>query len=402
MRKQEEYEDIVIVGAGISGLATALALQRKGIRSIVLERSETLRATGAGISIYLNGWHALDHLGVGNQLRAKSTPINEIHGEWVYNDDTEVIPISKEGLRCVKRSDLIEALANSLPAESIRFGCQIVAIETDPVTSFPIVHTADGCIMRTKILIGCDGSNSIVASSLGLKPANLFQTREVRGYTSYPNGHGLSNHFLHLKGDKLFVGRIPVDENLVFWFVDQEFHPKDLETRRDPILIRDRTLEAVKDCPKEVIEMVKHCDLSSLSLTRIRYRAPWHLALKNLCKGTMTVAGDAMHQMDPSIGQGGCTALEDAVVLARSLSREMSVIQSERKISDQEIQNRAEVALRRYTSERKWRILILSTKSFLIGSLFGASWLKRFTFLTLFSTFFGGRFGHTQYNCGHL
>jgi len=58
---------------------------------------------------------------------------------------------SKEGLQCVKRSDLIETLADSLPAESIRFGCQIVAIETNPITSFPIVHIADGSIINTKV-----------------------------------------------------------------------------------------------------------------------------------------------------------------------------------------------------------------------------------------------------------
>jgi len=166
--------------------------------------------------------------------------------------------------------------------------------------------------------------------------------------------------------------------------------------------MRDRTVEAIKDCPAEVIEMVKRCDLSSLSLTRIRYRAPWHLAFSNLCKGTVTVAGDAMHQMDPSIGQGGCAALEDAVVLARCLSQEMPISVPKDEISDKELHMRAEIALRKYTRERKWRILILSTKSYLVGSLFGASWLKRLALLTIFTAFFGGRFGHTQYNCGHL
>lgn len=177
----------------------------------------------------------------------------------------------------------------------------------------------------------------------------------------------------------------------------------DLETRKDPKLIRDRILEAIKDCPAEVIEMVKQCDLNSLSLTRIRYRAPWHLAFNNLCKGTVTVAGDAMHQMDPSIGQGGCAALEDAVVLARCLAHELPVGAPEGKlVSGGELQKRAGVALRKYTRERRWRVLILSTKSYLIGSLFGASWLKRLVFLSIFTTFFGGRSGHTQYNCGHL
>uniref|UniRef100_A0A2P2KDC0 3-hydroxybenzoate 6-hydroxylase 1 n=1 Tax=Rhizophora mucronata TaxID=61149 RepID=A0A2P2KDC0_RHIMU len=74
-----EELDIVIVGGGICGLATALALYRKGIRSVVLERSETLRVTGAAIVIFTNGWRALDELGVAWKLRQAALPLQ---GMW--------------------------------------------------------------------------------------------------------------------------------------------------------------------------------------------------------------------------------------------------------------------------------------------------------------------------------
>lgn len=70
-----EEIDTVIVGGGICGLATALGLHRKGIKSVVLERSEELRTTGSGIAIQANGWIALDQLGVGSKLRQKSNLI---------------------------------------------------------------------------------------------------------------------------------------------------------------------------------------------------------------------------------------------------------------------------------------------------------------------------------------
>ncbi|GMN21951.1 hypothetical protein TIFTF001_045579 [Ficus carica] len=70
-----EELDIVIVGAGICGLTTALALHRKGIKSVVLERSETLRASGAAIAILTNGWRALDQLGIGPKLRPTALPL---------------------------------------------------------------------------------------------------------------------------------------------------------------------------------------------------------------------------------------------------------------------------------------------------------------------------------------
>ncbi|MFS7965366.1 putative 3-hydroxybenzoate 6-monooxygenase [Helianthus anomalus] len=63
-------DEVVIIGAGICGLATALALHRKGIKSVVMERSESLRnVTGAAIGIQPNGWRALDQLGVSENLR---------------------------------------------------------------------------------------------------------------------------------------------------------------------------------------------------------------------------------------------------------------------------------------------------------------------------------------------
>lgn len=74
MQVGEEIE-IVIVGGGICGLATALALHRKGIKSVVLERSESLRATGAGIAVHTNGWRALDQLGIGSKLRQNALPL---------------------------------------------------------------------------------------------------------------------------------------------------------------------------------------------------------------------------------------------------------------------------------------------------------------------------------------
>ncbi|KAJ4713912.1 FAD-dependent urate hydroxylase-like [Melia azedarach] len=76
-----EEIDIVIAGAGICGLSTSLALHRKGIKSVVLERSERLRETGSGIAILANGWRALDQLGVASKLRQTSFLIQGL--KWI-------------------------------------------------------------------------------------------------------------------------------------------------------------------------------------------------------------------------------------------------------------------------------------------------------------------------------
>jgi NADPH-dependent 2,4-dienoyl-CoA reductase/sulfur reductase-like enzyme len=67
----EETKDVVIVGAGIAGLATALSLRRLGVGATVLEQGPSLRAGGTSLTLFKNGWRVLDSIGVADELRAK-------------------------------------------------------------------------------------------------------------------------------------------------------------------------------------------------------------------------------------------------------------------------------------------------------------------------------------------
>lgn len=80
----EEVHEAVIVGAGIAGLATAIALKKVGIQSIVLEKSHQLRATGAAITLAPNAWRALDALGVATKLTSIYRTF-ERYVEYVFN-----------------------------------------------------------------------------------------------------------------------------------------------------------------------------------------------------------------------------------------------------------------------------------------------------------------------------
>jgi len=68
---QRSDENIVIVGAGVAGLATALALRRLGVGAAVLEQGAALRAGGTSLTLFKNGWRVLDAIGVADELRAK-------------------------------------------------------------------------------------------------------------------------------------------------------------------------------------------------------------------------------------------------------------------------------------------------------------------------------------------
>jgi 2-polyprenyl-6-methoxyphenol hydroxylase-like FAD-dependent oxidoreductase len=68
----------LIAGAGIGGLAAALGLARKGVRSIVLERAAQLGEIGAGIRLGPNAFHSFDQLGIGDAARAMAVYIDQL------------------------------------------------------------------------------------------------------------------------------------------------------------------------------------------------------------------------------------------------------------------------------------------------------------------------------------
>ncbi|XP_020595072.1 zeaxanthin epoxidase, chloroplastic-like [Phalaenopsis equestris] len=149
--------------------------------------------------------------------------------------------------------------------------------------------------------------------------------------------------------------------------------------------------------------MITNCETDTLTLTRIRYRAPWHILFGKMQKGTTTLAGDSLHVMDPSIGQGGSAAIEDAVVLARCLGRELQPHQIA-ACGCRELKRKAEAAINKYVRERRVRIMSLSMRAFLIGSMSAtSSWVKRMVFGVLLVLMSGkNSHGHAHFDCGHL
>ncbi|XP_021903528.1 FAD-dependent monooxygenase ausM-like isoform X2 [Carica papaya] len=372
----EEIE-IVIGGGGICGLATALALHRKGIKSVILERAECIRETGAAIGVFPNGWRVLDQLGVASDLRSTALQLLGV-GEC----------------QCLKRNDLVNALANHLPSGTIRFNSQIISVELDPSSSYPILHLQDGKTIRAKVLIGCDGANSVIGDFLGLKPKRLFGLLAVRGFTEYPERHGLPMEGVRMRSGNTMSGGAPVNDHLLYWFLLHKWNPTDIaKAGHDPKQIQKEAIETLIEhkFPAERIEVVKRCDLNSLSLTHLSYRPPWEVLLGSFRRETVTVAGDAMHVMGPFLAQGGSAAMEDAVVLAKCLAKKLD---SKQKIEE---------ALDEYIKERRMRLVWLSTQTYLVGSLLDTSSLIKKIFIMIFmAVLFRDPNAHTKYDCGRL
>ncbi|KAF3440937.1 hypothetical protein FNV43_RR19223 [Rhamnella rubrinervis] len=396
-RVEVEEMDIVIVGAGICGLATALSLHRKGLRSVVLERSETLRAKGAAVEILTNGWRALDYLGIGSKLRQNSIPHFGSRDVWLdWNKQRAGLQSVGES-RCVIRKDLIHALAKDLPHGTVRCGCHIVSLELDPFTSFPILQMRDGRTIKAK------ASNSVVAKFLKIKPQKVFPKSGFRGLTTYPNGHGLSHELVRTHVNNMVFGRSPINENQIFWFVLLQGHHEDSLEHKDPELIKQWCVEEMEGrFPKEIVKIVQDCDTSYLILKHNTYRTPWEMLVGNFRKGTVTVAGDAMHLMGPFLGQGSSAALEDGIVLARCLAQKIHD-QSGLQGMNNHIKRKVGEAIDAFVKERRMRLVGLSAQTYLTGLLLATLPIpvKLFVVLLMLVLFYD-QIRHTRYDCGPL
>ncbi|XP_038711894.1 monooxygenase 2-like isoform X2 [Tripterygium wilfordii] len=375
----EAVEDVVIVGAGISGLATAVALKRVGIRALVLERFKELRVTGAALTLFPNALLALDALGVSQKLTSLYEPCLNGSMTNVVTGDVQDITFRRTNRnltepRAVHRRALLEALAEELPVDTTRFSCKLTAIETQSNPNSPIttIHMEDGTTIKTKILIGCDGVNSVVANWLGLaKTANSGRS-SVRGLALYPQGHGLKHEMHQFLDEGKRGGFIPLNDKELYWFLVFQSPPNENVVGKPELIQSEVTENYAKNFPPTFLDIVKHSDLSNLTMTPLGFRYPWDIVFGILSNGNVTVAGDAMHPMTPDLGQGGCSALEDAVLLGRYIGE--SFIKNQTLVSKDIAQ-----AIQGYVDERRWRVACLVGGSYISGwsQQGGSGWLKK-------------------------
>lgn len=357
----EEHE-VVIVGGGIAGLATALALKRVGVEALVLERSHELRATGAALGLFNNAWRALDVLGVAHKLTSVYDEIKTGRVTNLVTGVTQEMSMKDRegrGIRAVHRKALLEALAEELPPHTIRFSSKLASIRSevkDNSSEVTALCLEDGAIIKAKVLIGCDGVHSVVAQWLGLKAPIDSGRSAIRGLAVFPEGHGFKLEARQfLEGNKR-AGFLPLNSTDVYWFIVYYTTQRDREMVRDPKLILGEVMENLAESyPPEYLNVVAHSDLATLSWAPLMLRVPWNIILGPTYKGCVAVAGDAFHPMTPDIGQGGCSALEDAVVLARNIG--LARVEA-RLMSD---------GIEKYVMERKWRVAGLVVAAYVSG-----------------------------------
>ncbi|XP_062209930.1 monooxygenase 2-like [Phragmites australis] len=363
-------EDIVIVGAGLAGLAAALGLHRKGVRSLVLESSPSLRASGFAFTTWKNAFRALDVLGVGDKIRKQHLQAQALcvmsssTGEIAQELDLTVQ--GKRGpheIRCVRRDLLLQALEEELPRGTIRYSSKIVSIEEDG--NVKVLQLADGSVLRAKVLIGCEGINSVVAKWLGLAKPSYSGRSAARGLAHYPDGHGFEPKILQFIGHGFRSGMLPCNETDIYWFFTWAPSENDNGVDESAAKMKQFVLSNLRagKVPAEALAVIERSEMSDVLAAPLRFRPPLSLVTASISKGNVCVAGDALHPMTPELGQGGCSALEDGVVLARCLGE--AVLGEGARVGTEK--ERIESGLREYAGIRRWRSIELIATAYVVG-----------------------------------
>ncbi|MGX6512675.1 FAD-dependent oxidoreductase [Rhodococcus sp. SJ-2] len=355
---------VIVVGAGMAGLAAAVGLTQDGHEVTVLERAEEISQAGAGIGVMPNGIRALDRLALGDAVRAHFVPGD---GDGTTRDrggrallrvrDAEKATPAVDPIVALPRRTLAGILRDALPEGTVKSPVHVTSVDA---ASGSVVSTTE--TMHADLIVAADGARSRVRRILfpghpGLKPSGQHAAQAIVPDFTQDVSPIIGEMLDHRSGGRF--GTLPMADGSIYWYAlwdSRQQVPSDPSS-----LLRWLRYDRAEWHPA-VGDL-----LSATDPERIHVRETASLArpLPSLTVGRVALLGDAAHAMTPDLGQGASQAFEDAVALIDAIRTS---------------QHDVPVALRRYDAERRARtarMILLSRLTGRLSSLRGVAGATR-------------------------
>ncbi|CAG2142100.1 FAD-dependent oxidoreductase [Cupriavidus numazuensis] len=316
----KQVESVLVVGGGIAGCATAIALAQQGIGVTLVEKQEAWRFQSSGIFIYHNGLAALERLGVLDGILDAGYSIAD--GRNVYLDQAGagivdtfypsrhacIPPIV--GIRRAAMHQVLAARIRALDVD-VRLGTTVHHIDEGDSAAVTVA-LSDGTQARYGLVVGADGIRSdlrgLVAGALAPRYTGLGVWRSVHARPAELD----AKIMMMGKGKRLGIMPISDDSLYLFGTVAEpagSWYPRE----NWPRMMQERFAEFGGPARQFLEALGDDSEVLYTAVEEVAAPLPWH-------KGRVLIIGDAAHASTPFMGQGGAMALEDAVLLADMLA----------------------------------------------------------------------------------
>jgi 2-polyprenyl-6-methoxyphenol hydroxylase-like FAD-dependent oxidoreductase len=317
----------LIVGGGIGGLSSGIALRRAGIDAEIVEIKKEFDVYGVGIIQLGNAIRALDAIGVAEETIKRGSPYGMVKmcaPNGYQFAETGTPPMNRFNVihNGISRRILHDVLYEAAVANGVVFNMGVTVTNIQNETTGTTVEFTDGTKRSYDLLVGSDGINSKVRSL-------IFGNYEARYVGSsvwrYPfkRPADLDTGYMFF-GKKTKVGLIPMTNDSMYMFIvaaegdDNPYIPKEEYVSRMKTHLKEYPVKMVADRVEEITDTSKavYSPLKTLMMP-----APWY-------KNCVVMIGDAVHATIPQLGSGAALAIEDAVVLAEEISKDQPVEQA--------------------------------------------------------------------------
>ncbi|WP_280358776.1 FAD-dependent oxidoreductase [Nocardia otitidiscaviarum] len=306
-------EHAEVIGGGIGGLTTAAALARRGWTVRLHERQPEIRTVGAGIYVWDNGLHALSEVGAFADATAGAHVGPAIEARSHTDRSLYRIAINGPGQpRCytLLRDRLIAALVRAAERAGVELCTGSTALAAHPDGT---VEFTDAPGVTADLVVVADGVHSFLRDRLGIG-YRRFRLRQGAARLMVPASDTALSHADRANHHEYFHGRrrllyIPCTADQVYLaFVADRDDAGTVGARID-------TASWMRDFPT----------LEPLLAAADGPLIPWDnfefVRLDSWSRGRVALLGDAAHAQPPYLGQGGGTAMVNAVALAAAVSR---------------------------------------------------------------------------------